>query len=183
MVSDEELKLLRTQFNRPLFKTMLREELGEECFYCNSHENIEYHHVIPLFVGGDNRLNNILPICNACHKKIHFATRSGRRDKYKNFKHEGRPRIGKPQGIDEYLNDYVFGKIGLTDCAILLNTGRKKKTLRDYSWFPEYLESIGVKNFRNNVDILDKKGKLAKGNKVGWVEYLDGTREELFWFT
>lgn len=45
-------KQLRTEFNRPLFKKRLIEVLGSECANCGSHSDIEYHHVVPLALGG-----------------------------------------------------------------------------------------------------------------------------------
>ena len=40
------------------------------CQYCGG-DTEHVHHLIPIAVGGDNRENNLIPLCLECHGKIH----------------------------------------------------------------------------------------------------------------
>lgn len=40
------------------------------CYVCDGKASIR-HHVTPLLKGGRNKQNNIVPLCNSCHEKVH----------------------------------------------------------------------------------------------------------------
>lgn len=40
------------------------------CAWCGSTENLEEHHMIPLFMGGTNDDRNLIYMCNRCHKDV-----------------------------------------------------------------------------------------------------------------
>lgn len=44
---------------------------GGKCMRCSSTENLEKHHKVPLYKGGTNDLDNIVVLCNSCHKEEH----------------------------------------------------------------------------------------------------------------
>ena len=69
----EEYTRLRTEYNRPLFRRMLRDVLGCTCFNCGSTTNVEHHHVVPLAFGGTNSPKNIVALCDRCHKAAHHG--------------------------------------------------------------------------------------------------------------
>ena len=59
-----------TKFNYEV----LKKEKGTICINCLSDEKeIQYHHVIPLSLGGQDILSNIVPLCEDCHNLIHHA--------------------------------------------------------------------------------------------------------------
>ena len=62
---------LRKEFESQEFKDILKQKLKEECVNCESKFNIQYHHIIPLSLGGTNKITNIVPLCEHCHNKIH----------------------------------------------------------------------------------------------------------------
>lgn len=64
----EELKI---EFNKRIFKEELIQKLGKTCANCGSTDKIEYHHIVPLVLGGTNNLSNIVPLCKVCHLKAH----------------------------------------------------------------------------------------------------------------
>ena len=41
---------------------------------------IEFHHIIPVFKGGDHSVSNIITLCHDCHMELH-ADRNGNRMK------------------------------------------------------------------------------------------------------
>ena len=52
-------------------RTKLPELLGRKCRRCGSSNNIEYHHIKPLSMGGSNDLENLIPLCVDCHDYVH----------------------------------------------------------------------------------------------------------------
>ena len=46
---------------------------GAVCCNCYSYEgnNIIFHHIVPLSLGGTNNIANIVPLCEKCHNLIH----------------------------------------------------------------------------------------------------------------
>lgn len=43
---------------------------AERCGICGSTENLEWHHMIPLMLGGDTDSRNMIPLCVECHKNV-----------------------------------------------------------------------------------------------------------------
>ena len=41
-----------------------------QCAFCGSKENLEEHHMIPFFMGGDNSEENLVFLCKECHKRV-----------------------------------------------------------------------------------------------------------------
>ena len=60
----------QTQFTQ----SVLIKEKGKICGNCGSQNNIQYHHVIPLAIGGNDVLTNIIPLCEECHNLVHSKT-------------------------------------------------------------------------------------------------------------
>ena len=51
----------------------IRRKAGNICVNCGSTDGIEYHHIVPLFVGGQENETNIVPLCHRCHKAAHYG--------------------------------------------------------------------------------------------------------------
>ena len=49
----------------------LQKEKGCACINCGDIETIHYHHVIPLSIGGNDIISNIVPLCYKCHGLLH----------------------------------------------------------------------------------------------------------------
>ena len=41
-----------------------------QCAFCGSKDNLEEHHMIPLFMGGNNDERNLIYLCADCHKEV-----------------------------------------------------------------------------------------------------------------
>lgn len=56
----------------------LRKIKGTKCCNCNNDvgNNIIFHHIIPLSIGGNNIDSNIVPLCSNCHYKIHNISKN-----------------------------------------------------------------------------------------------------------
>ena len=150
MTTPERRKQLKTEFNRPSFKKILEETKGKSCMYCGSDKGVDYHHIIPLISGGDNRLQNIIPLCYDCHVRAH----GGRNlNQYKKGKC-GLPKTPPPKNYEFVLEKYFRCEIGKIECSKLLGFTGKYEKLNDKRWYKEYLKQHGIEDFRNKIDIL-----------------------------
>ena len=102
-------------------------ELPQHCQNCNSTEDLEIHHIVPLAVGGNNTIGNLVRLCVPCHEKIHGGntkrrqlTQAGKEKARKNNPEwrEGRPkRKLTPQYMQaiELLKDHTYKEVvGMT---------------------------------------------------------------------
>jgi|SRR6185503_10327642 len=62
-----------THFTFAEWEELLRHHAGH-CAFCGSTERIEADHRIPLYRGGSNEINNILPACRRCNRRKHRKT-------------------------------------------------------------------------------------------------------------
>ena len=173
----KEYKRLKTEFNRPSFKKMLQERKGCICQVCKSTNDIHYHHIVPLFLGGTNDFDNIIPLCHSCHIKAHggqtmndFREATG-----------GRKKKKPPRNYKSVLDRYFNCEIGKGECQQLLGiTGAAKLT--DKWWYKEYVSEKGIVLFRNNIDILMCKRnsqEVFPKQIIGYIEYNRGMRTEI----
>jgi len=49
--------------------------LGDKCLVCGAKDNLEAHHIKSQAMGGLDAQDNIITLCNACHKVITIYTR------------------------------------------------------------------------------------------------------------
>lgn len=153
----------------PADKETLAQMYGTRCYMCGSEEEIEWHHIKPLWMGGEDTFENMMPVCYWCHKAI--TKRMPKTAKQvKPHKKIGRPRK-TPKGYKDIVGRYIRCEIGTKECVKQL--GMKKGThISDCTWYKEYLQEHGIDSFRNNVDIrLSKKGMIPKGAPVGKIAY------------
>lgn len=80
-VSFKTLRIMRGGFDHNKFKHL---PIGThtKCYCCGLPAEIR-HHVHPLSQGGTNHRWNIVPLCNACHYKVHpdMGNRKARKEK------------------------------------------------------------------------------------------------------
>ena len=114
----------------------LLEEKGTVCINCQQDKQNEiiFHHIIPISIGGQDILSNIVPLCEKCHSLVHFG-------KEKNISHselikEGlkktNKRIGRPSctidNIPENFKNYYYliksGQKNITTAARELQCSR-----------------------------------------------------------
>ena len=60
--------------HRQTISNKWKKQLGKVCINCGSNINVEYHHIVPLALGGNNILSNICCLCEKCHHLVHFGT-------------------------------------------------------------------------------------------------------------
>lgn len=45
--------------------------LPKECGNCETSDGLQIHHIVPLAIGGSNKIANLVRLCNDCHAKAH----------------------------------------------------------------------------------------------------------------
>lgn len=151
-------KQLRTEFTKPSFREELKNKLGNICVNCESTENIEYHHIVPLINGGTNKLSNIVPLCVKCHERAHdkkgFKSRGG-----------GRPKATTFERAEPILKKYFNLEIGTREAKKLLGISPRNNS----TWSKitnQYKDKYNInKDFRNNMDLLKAQEKRIKSLK------------------
>lgn len=171
-----EREILRKEHSKRLKDGVYEKELGHTCVNCGATENIEYHHIVPLCVGGTNKLTNIVPVCNRCHKAIH-----GEKD-YREYKIS--QRKGKRQEpdskSDEIIRKYTNCEISQSELKILLGIGG---ALNNNKAYKNYLASHGIKKVINNIDKLvdDLDYPPPTYKELGYVVYTSGEVKSVFY--
>jgi len=60
---------VRREFER--MRYALAQSKPQECANCGSAYHLELHHIVPIALGGTNRLANLVMLCEPCHGKAH----------------------------------------------------------------------------------------------------------------
>lgn len=135
---------IRQEFNKKIRPNFIKEH--PICQYCGNLAT-QVHHLIPIAKGGDNRINNLIPLCDKCHSLIegkHFdaAWKEAQKAGIERAKKEGKFKGGQPKPVPENFynlyNLYQENKITKTQMAIKLNVSRP--TLN--KWFKMKEESV-----------------------------------------
>ena len=155
----------------PSYLKSVKEKVGTTCINCGSSENIEYHHIVPLSLGGREKVSNIVPLCKRCHKAAHYGRHILH---YREGDRGGRPSKVTDECAFEIFDLFSSGKIGKKKCIELI--GLSKSThITDMAQYKKYLNARGIESIKNKVDLLGVNGALKNGKNVGFVKYKDGT--------
>lgn len=166
---------LRVEYNRESFRKELKDKLGCKCVNCESEENVQYHHIVPLALGGTNKITNIVPLCGNCHKLAHGAVHIREIFRPENT---GRPRKQPPENYKDILWNYVYGKIGRKECERLLGLGDATK-IYDMWFYKDFVKENNIKHHKNKVDLLHNKNNnepIAKGKVIAEIIFNDGEK-------
>lgn len=169
-MSYEELK---KEFTRESFREEMIRTLGRTCGNCGCENNIEYHHIVPLKIGGTNRLSNIIPLCHKCHVAAH----TGRN--VKNIKDvpekTGRPKKWVLTMKNEMLLwMYARGEIGMSRFREKSGFINKRTKLHDTTMYQEFLDKHNIDHIRNVFDIVQRKAKYGSTHITSLIYYKDG---------
>lgn len=109
-----------------------KQQIGIVCANCHSSENLQYHHIVPIALGGSNLLSNFVCLCYDCHKTIHTGVPGinyntlGMNGTRKN----GRPKIQKEDLSKDLIQDIQEHKLNITE--ISKKYGYSRKTIYKY---------------------------------------------------
>lgn len=170
----EEERKLRTEFNTPSFKQTLKESKGTECVNCGSGENVQYHHIVPICVGGTNNMANIVPLCERCHLAVHNFK------DVKEFRTRTADNIGRktmantPQG-KKAIDDFIMCRIGTKEFKSVMKYGANTKA-QDCAAVKVRMQELGILKMRNAVDYYNY---IENGDIIGRHFMADGTVIEI----
>lgn len=173
-----EKELLRKEHNKRVSNGEYKRVLGCECVNCGSTEMIEYHHIVPICQGGTNKMSNIVPVCNRCHKAIH-----GEKDyrAYKLSQRSIKSLTGNNQGIyDSDIQKYIKCKITKEALVEILGV---KSTLKNNKYYRNYLNSHGIKTVVNRVDAMIENLEYPPplNTEIGYIVYKSGKVENIYY--
>lgn len=163
------------------FRNQVIELHGDKCVNCGSQDRVEFHHIVPVALGGTDAPSNVVPLCYTCHKAAHIGRKTG--DIKKSIGHEkgGRKCKIDDEVFEEAFKKYIGGQIGKTKLCELI--GRNYKSFSRIPQIKRFKEKYGINEFRNNIDIrgtISAEG-LKDGDPVGYIKYLDGRMETMFY--
>lgn len=134
---------VRAEFSRE--RKRYKSALGDKCVYCGADAD-DIHHIIPVHMGGDNRIGNLVPLCYECHLKAHS------RKQYTENKNNGRPKAKRPKNFDSIIRLYANNDISF--CEALKRTGLLKNTF--YKMMHEWERENDTK-VRHTINAYKKK--------------------------
>lgn len=168
---------LRSETRSSAFKRRVEEEHGNKCVNCGSSENIEKHHIVPILLGGTNRISNIVPLCHKCHEAAH----SGRHiSHYQNIKNTGRKPNLDNETAYKIFDMYINGEIGNRKCNEMFGYSNGTQIIRSPQ-FKTYMKMRGIKSVHNIIDVVatNSPEKFTNGFRVGEIVYEDGHKEDI----
>lgn len=165
----EEQHELRKEHNKRVIDGVYKVALGCTCVNCGSTEDIEYHHIVPICVGGTNKMSNIVPVCRICHISIHTET------EYR--KAAGANAVKKPKAkkndYQEDIMEYATCKIGMRELKERMSRKGPLSKSKQYKYF---LEKHRIEKIENFVDRFQKRGLWPprRDMAIGYVFYING---------
>ena len=155
------------------YREALEKTLGNKCVNCSSDICVEYHHIVPLSLGGQDKLSNMVALCSKCHKAAH----NGRHlSHYRDNTNGGRKRKIDKDTAYKAFDLYFDGQIGNKKCKEMIGYNQNCQ-IHSSPYFQEYLKEKGIIKFKNTIDVgaTVGSGGLYEGRSVGYVKYKDGS--------
>lgn len=163
---------LRHEFTRGSFREEMVRTLGCTCFNCGSSENIEYHHAVPLRLGGTNKMKNILALCHRCHVAAHTGRDINQIKS--NPKRSGRPKKWLySEECDEHFWKWAEGRIGTKRLKEIFGMGNRVH-VKGTDMYRGFIEKYGISDIKNVRDMVVHKQQLSKVCKTSTIYYIDG---------
>lgn len=166
------------------FQAKHREEIlrryNYRCANCGSEDDLEIHHIVPVSLGGNDTISNLVPLCFSCHKAAHNG-----RDIHKYLRSTGRSRGGRPSKMpfdefDKWFEKYLHGEIGkrklLEVTGYCFETGPKSNVNIRRS-----MDVRGIDDYKNVVDLRASVSVLKDGDCVGYIKYKDGRKKNVYY--
>ena len=170
----ENMTPLEVEGRSYAFRKVLKENLDCRCANCGSEDMVEYHHIVPLALGGTNSLTNIVPLCYKCHKAAHYGRHITHYADHSRS-NDGRPPKVPDEEAFKALDLLADGQIGIRKCKALMGiAGRTEPKVT--SQYKVWCEKRGIKAVRNTLDtrIANSPYRIADGCVIGRIVYENG---------
>jgi len=164
------------------FRNQLIELHGDKCVNCGSQDRVEFHHIVPVALGGTDAPSNVVPLCYKCHKAAHIGRKYGDITKEAHGAVGGRKCKCDDETFEEAFKKYIGGQIGKIKFCEMINLSFGSIS-PSTPQIKRLKEKYGIKEYRNNIDIrgtISAEG-LKDGDPVGYIKYLDGRMETMFY--
>ena len=112
-----------------------KNKIGLKCCNCGNNNNLEYHHIVPISLGGLDDISIICCLCSNCHHLIHNGSKDninqavlikqGMKAAKEKGTIIGRPRITINDISNDLVADILTEKINITAIAKKYNISRK----------------------------------------------------------
>ena len=170
---------LKREFNSHPFKRMAKSVLGTSCFNCGSSKGVEYHHIVPLKLGGTNKFSNIVPLCHKCHKAAHCGQHMTRYSDFSNA--NGRPPKCDDKTAFAALDLLADGQIGNRACKSMMGVAARTEPVKT-TQYQKWSKARGIERVRSTLDvtITNSPSTVKDGLDIGYVIYADGTEKRIY---
>ena len=135
----EKNRKIRKEFER--IKPDLWKKKGKICFYCKKTAT-QLHHIWEIDNGGDNRDQNIVPVCASCHDGIHGGKGALIKGKY-----TGRPKKEIPPGYRTVLEKYFKCEIGMNEVKEILRLSHGARVTEQW-FYNAYKKELGIAEYK-----------------------------------
>lgn len=157
MTINKSIAEYRQEQINPSWRKEIFKIKSKKCHICGDTEFLEIHHLIALKNGGTNDINNLLVLCQKCHKLVHNKI-------HKNTSKNGRPKVIEFEDAEKHLKRYFNLEIGKQECIKLLGINPKSKTVWE-RLTKEYKEKYNINRFKNTIDVKNSKTKYLQSLK------------------
>lgn len=157
----------------------IKDLVGSTCCNCGINQNIEYHHIVPLFLGGNDVVTNIVPLCHQCHKAAHCGRHTSH---YAKSVNGGRKSKAIGENATNVFELYLNGEIGNRKACELLGYADGAR-INGVKAFKQFLSERGILKIRNLIDIVGttRLNGLINGACVGEITYCNGRKENIYY--
>lgn len=154
--------------------------VGNNCCNCGETDHIEYHHIVPLALGGNDIESNIVPLCHVCHMAAHHGRNINHY--FGSFNKGGRHSIATIEYNSNIFDMYINGEIGNRMAKQMLGYSDSTQ-IKDRPVFKRYIKSKGINTVKNIIDVAatNKSDGLKNGDVVGEIIYEDGRHEDIIY--
>lgn len=187
MISNEEYKARRKMNVDATFRKMLGEKLGSVCVNCGSTKGVEFHHIVPLKLGGSNSISNIVPLCQICHKAV---THGGSVSQYKDTKGGGRHASVSKEEAYAHYDLWARGGCCTTELREDLKLSERTH-VKEGRWYEDWKNDRRIQEVKNTIEFqarcrdrtkeaLHWRDVLNSGELLSTIQYVDGTIEKYY---
>ena len=80
----------------PMLRSLILNRDNHMCRVCDSScTNLQVHHIVPVSKGGDDKITNLITLCNTCHTIIHQEGEENYVQEFENYTKAYEERISR----------------------------------------------------------------------------------------
>ena len=149
-----------------------KQVIGNKCCNCGSEKDLEYHHIVPIALGGNDIISNLVCLCYGCHSLIHHGDKKqiNHSELIKSALRKSKKRLGKakktlfvPNEVSNRYQQFIKGGFSKVAYAKMCNISRPTldKYLKVMKCKELLLKEGASKKFIENYQLYEN-GKINK---------------------